>query len=82
MNDEWLQDPTLIKQCVVDYFVNLFTADDEGDLSLVPRDIFPKISMRECESLSKPFTKLEIDDVVQHLGSLKALGPDGYRSLF
>ena len=31
--------------------------------------------MRECESLSKPFTKLEIDGVVQHLGSLKALGP-------
>lgn len=37
--------------------------------------------MQDWKHLSRPFSKFEIDVVVNHMGSLRALGPDGYQAL-
>lgn len=83
-NDEgiWLQNSDEIRDHIVSYFKILFTADNEPEAFNVPSDIFPELSSRDWEALSKPFGKLEIDEVVNNMGSLKAPGPDGFQALF
>jgi hypothetical protein len=66
----------------VDYFSNLFTADN----SVVPDEIVdlfePKVSEDMNLSLCKEFSEEEISNALFQIGPLKALGPDGFPARF
>lgn len=48
----------------------------------VPQDVFPELSSRDWDSLSKPYSKIEIDEVVTQMHPMKAPSPDGFQALF
>lgn len=43
---------------------------------------FPDLLPDDWSRLTKPYNKLEIEEVVHSLGALKAPGPDGLQALF
>ncbi|XP_048491633.1 uncharacterized protein LOC125492925 [Beta vulgaris subsp. vulgaris] len=79
---ELLRDKELVKERIVDYFALLFTEDGVDEEFDIPTGIFPELPPREWNALNLPFTKPEIDEVVQNMGSLKAPGSDGFQPLF
>ena len=79
---EWIYETELVKEHMVNYFSELFAADDEPTSFNIPHDIFPELSSRDWNSLARPFSKLEIDEVIKTMGALKAPGPDGFQALF
>lgn len=79
---EWVHNKERVKGIIVAYFSNLFMDDGVDGLYNVPIDVFPELPNRDWQTLSRPFTRLEIEDVVKSLKSLKAPGPDGFQALF
>lgn len=45
-------------------------------------DIFPEFSNTYWLSLTRPYTRCEIEAVAKNLGALKAHGPDDFQALF
>lgn len=81
-DDEWISDHEKIKEFMVSYFSSLFTEDGGDEVSNIPMDIFPELSSTNWAALCKPFTHIEIEEVVKSLGALRAPGPDGFQALF
>lgn len=78
----WLYDKQRVKDQIVLYFERLFSEEGDNDPFAVPQDIFPELSRRDWDSLSRAYSTVEIDMVVKEMGSLKAPGPDGFQALF
>lgn len=71
-----------IKKVAVNYFKNLFTCDNiTSRLGLLPNLLSP-LDQRSLDSLNRHVTNQEIHDAVLSIGSLKALGPDGFPTAF
>lgn len=79
---QWIHDKELVKNQIVTYFSNLFTEENDDDLYDIPCDIFPELLPADWSMLSKPYNKIEIEEVVHSMGALKAPGPDGFQALF
>lgn len=45
-------------------------------------DVFPELPLSVWRTLERPYTRLEIEEVVKAMGSLKAPGPVGFQALF
>ncbi|XP_074267507.1 uncharacterized protein LOC141590888 [Silene latifolia] len=82
-DNEWVDNPSEVKQIIVDYYKKLYTeegGDDEDDQ--LPWDLFQAFNNKDWEWLTRPFSIAEIESVINHMGSLKAPGPDGFQALF
>lgn len=81
-NDQWVHDAAQVQQLVVDYFANLFKDDGQEGEHDIPTGVFTEFSNQDWDNLNRPYTNTNIDFVVQHMGSLKAPGPDGFQAFF
>ncbi|XP_053575276.1 stimulated by retinoic acid gene 6 protein-like [Bombina bombina] len=83
--------PSQIGDCFSDYYSKLY--DLEGTEIEAPASTqqirefldslnLPSLSTEQQESLTNPFTQLEVKQVIQRLKSLKAPGPDGFPAQF
>lgn len=61
-----------VKGTIVNYFTNLFKDDEIMEDVELPVDIFPEFTNGVWISLTRPFTKCEIEMVVKSMGALKA----------
>lgn len=78
----WIHEKDLVKNHFVSYFTKLFTEEGSTYHIDVPHDVFQELPRRDWDTISKPFSTIEIDMVIKQLGALKAPGPDGYQALF
>lgn len=75
--NQWVQDRDMVKKLIVDYFSHLITDEgDEGNYD-IPSGVCTELSNEDWSKLSRPYIKCDIDEVINHMGSLKASGPDG-----
>ncbi|XP_021757503.1 uncharacterized protein LOC110722546 [Chenopodium quinoa] len=79
---QWLHDKLDIQENIVEYFTHLFTEEGEPEYFDVTSDIFPELSSNDWSTLTKYYTRTEIDLVVNEMATLKAPGPDGFQVLF
>lgn len=78
----WVHNKEEVQNIFVTYFENLFK-DDTGSVTHdLPISICSEFPHHHWSTLNRPYTKCEIEEVVQHMGSLKAPGPDGFQALF
>ncbi|XP_074266442.1 uncharacterized protein LOC141589715 [Silene latifolia] len=84
-NDEgvWIDNSDDVKKIVVEYYKNLYTDDTPDDFDAdIPYDLFQEFSHEHWTWLNKYYSRTEIDNVIMHMESLKAPGPDGFQALF
>lgn len=67
---------------MVAYFTKLFTEEVENLVINIPNDVFPKLTPRDWESISRSYSTVEIDMVIKQMGYFKALGPNRFQALF
>ena len=79
---DWIIDKDQIKEYMASYISSLFSDDGIAVSTDIPVDVFPELPPQSWASLSKPFSHLEIEEVVKNLGALRAPGPDGFQALF
>ncbi|XP_021761146.1 uncharacterized protein LOC110725977 [Chenopodium quinoa] len=79
---EWLHSKEDVQAEVVNFFETLFHAEEPQQHEELPFGIFPEFSNRDWQHLSRPFTRCEVDNVINNLGAMKAPGPDGYQDIF
>lgn len=77
----WVHDKELVKAQIVNYFSIIFTEKGDGVYD-IPTDIFPELLLSDWNRLIRPYSHLEIEDVVQTMGSLSAPGPDKFQAPF
>jgi hypothetical protein len=78
----WCETPREMKQMVVQYFADLYSAEQEVQPNRVLHLIEPKITQEMNEDLCRHFTENKISDALFQMGPLKALGPDGFLARF
>ncbi|KAL8171581.1 hypothetical protein V2J09_023385 [Rumex salicifolius] len=79
----WITDSDMLESMVVDYFAELFTLPvEERDNNLLAPGGFPRISNSDLLAISTPFSDDEIWASVRCMGAYKALGIDGFQSVF
>ena len=67
---------------VLDYFHNLFSAEDkEQSMADIPRE-FPTLSCEQKIKLTKPFSKEEVKIAIFEMSPFKALGANGIHAGF
>ncbi|PNX69066.1 cysteine-rich receptor-like protein kinase, partial [Trifolium pratense] len=81
VGDNWLESPVLIREAVANYFETHFSSAylRRPRLNGVQ---FPSLSDDENWSLVKPFSELEIFEVVKLSDGNKSPGPDGFNFAF
>ncbi|MCI04498.1 LINE-1 reverse transcriptase like, partial [Trifolium medium] len=77
----WLESPSLIREAVVNFFQNHFSATStlRPNLDGVP---FPSLSLEDNGVLTAPFSLEEIHKVVRESDGNKSPGPDGFNFAF
>ncbi|KAF9593492.1 hypothetical protein IFM89_023604 [Coptis chinensis] len=71
-----------IGNCFVNYFSDLFSSTVD-DLPGSYFDVIPQlVSDEDNECLLRPVQDSEVFEALNHMGSLKAPGPDGFQALF
>lgn len=76
-NGNWIGDPNQLEAMVTNYFKTFFTDDGSHEPSCIT-GAFPSLTVEEKECLGKEVSRSEIFNVVNHMGSFKAPGPDGF----
>jgi hypothetical protein len=66
----------------VNYFSDLFTSNDTGDMEVVLQNLENRVTNEMNCELLKPFVVEEIRMTLFQMGPLKALGPDGFPAGF
>ncbi|KAF7823906.1 uncharacterized protein G2W53_022050 [Senna tora] len=83
---QWIEDQGGIKQAANEYFQQLYTSNDAADETARRQFISnygtPKLNQGHIQHLSKPFTRLEIENALFQMHAGKAPGPDGMTSMF
>jgi hypothetical protein len=74
--------PQEMKQMVVQYFADLYSAEQEVQPNRVLHLIEPKITQEMNEDLCRHFIEKEISDALFQMRPLKAPGPDGFPAYF
>ncbi|XP_021718083.1 uncharacterized protein LOC110685852 [Chenopodium quinoa] len=73
-NNQWIHDKEEVKNLIVNYFRNLFTDDGVHGEYNIPTGMCSPFSSSDLDKLSRPYSKCDIDYVIQNMGSLKAPG--------
>ncbi|CAL1395192.1 unnamed protein product [Linum trigynum] len=81
-NGEWVEDPTLLRNIIVDFFALLYTQDDPVYSDLMPKNCFPRISSEELLTLLRPFQINDFHRAVFDMKPFAAPGPDGFQAIF
>jgi hypothetical protein len=66
----------------INYFTGLFSSSDACDIDSCLCPIERRVTESMNEELLKPFSREEIYHAINHMGPLKAPGPDGFRMIF
>lgn len=75
-------DEESISNILIDYYQSLFTSSNSNNLDAVVADI-PKVVIDEMNfSLEAEYTRDVVERALKQMELLKALGPDGFPSLF
>ena len=77
----WVQQPTLVKNEAVKFFINRFTEENFSRPTLDGVQ-FPMINQRQREELTTPFSDQELNDAVWSCGGDKCPGPDDFNFNF
>lgn len=80
-DDEWCEDPKVMQSMSVEFFKDLFSADNMVDPTELVDLVESKISDDMNEALCKQFSVEEISDALFQM-ALKAPGPDGFPARF
>ena len=79
---EWITEQSILEKMVLDYFHNLFSAEDkEQSMADIPRE-FPNLSCNQKIKLTKPFSKEEVKIAIFEMSPFKALGANGIHAGF
>ncbi|KAK8285652.1 hypothetical protein V6Z12_D08G239300 [Gossypium hirsutum] len=81
-DEDWCEDPKLLRQHAVDFFTNLFQTDSLAAPYYAVRVNFLKFSDNELRCLSSFVTEEEVHKVVMDMHPLKASGIDGLPAMF
>ncbi|CAN1818839.1 LINE-1 reverse transcriptase homolog, partial [Linum perenne] len=80
--EEWTSTPTELENLTKSFFVDLFTARQQVDSSLI-LPLLPKLVSDEINyNLTRPVSDEEIRTAVFALGAAQSPGPDGYNGHF
>jgi hypothetical protein len=71
-----------LKSHVVDYFSQLFTAEDTDQVQEVIDAVHPRVTPAMNEALLALFSPEEVKKALFDIGDLKAPGPDGLHAIF
>lgn len=77
----WARDTIQIESLVSNYYKDLFSEEGTRDSAFI-YGAFPKLSLEELKIFDKEITRGDIFNVISHMGSLKAPGPDGLQAGF
>lgn len=75
-NNEWIEDMTLVENCFINYFVELFSSSDPTDenmykiLQHIPQMVTAEMNKR----LLAPFKRSEVECALKQMHPTKALG--------
>ncbi|CAL5339198.1 unnamed protein product [Camellia sinensis] len=78
----WLTTDEEIDEHLLHYFSEFYTAGPRGDMEAALQVLDPVISPEANEALTRVVSDSEIKAAAFQLGSLKALGPDGFPGFF
>ncbi|KAH1106021.1 hypothetical protein J1N35_009789 [Gossypium stocksii] len=81
-DEDWREDPKLLRQHAVDFFTNLLQTDSLTAPYYAVRVNFLKFSDNELRCLSSIVTEEEVHTVVMDMHPLKASGIDGLPAMF
>ena len=71
-----------ISKILIDYYQNLFTLASPSNMEKVLMAVPTVITDEQNAMLSAEFAKNEVEEAIQQMAPLKALGPDGLPPLF
>ena len=67
----------------IEYNNRLYYLQDVDEVvNSLPNFGFASLIGHEVAKLNKPFSGIEVENVVRSMGRLKAQGPDGYQPIF
>ena len=67
----------------IEYYNRLYYLQDVDEVvNPLPNFGFASLIGHELAKLNKPFSGIEVENVVRSMGRLKAQGPDGYQPIF
>ena len=81
MDGVWVQQPNIVKNAAVNFFLNRFTEQNYSRHTLDGVQ-FNSINQRQREELTAPFSVQEIKEAVWSCGGDKCPGPDGFNFNF
>ena len=82
-NDEWQNDPAIVKGMVVDHFQKLFSEECVDTSHRRPRSVeFPMIAPEVVQELERPLTEADVLFALKGMQPLKAPGPEGFQAFF
>lgn len=78
----WVDDPSIMKEMVQNYFVNLFK-DPNSNVG-INQEMFPHPTLDSNDNarLSYPVTPIEVWNCMKNIQPYKAPGPDGIQAIF
>ena len=80
--NSWCSDTTQVPEIIVEFYTRLFTSERIANIHGILDVIQPLITEDMNTSLTRVFTKQEVDIALKEMAPLKALGPDGMPPLF
>jgi hypothetical protein len=81
VEEEWLETPVTIRQAVVEYFKDKFSAE-VWSRPRIDGVALPSLLDCDNQNLTRPFGMMEIEKVVKECDGNKSPGPDGFNFAF
>ena len=79
---QWLEGTSVINHLIHSYFTILFTSEVyETDPNFLAK-VKEKVTVQMNEMLLNPYSSVEVKNVIDSIGDLKASGPDGLHAIF
>lgn len=81
-NGNWFSDAQSMKNIAVDFFANLFSAQDLVNCRFSISRSFPEIEQCFLDDISQPVSLMDVKNSLFSIGGLKASGFDGFPAVF